>query len=59
MEVDNAGEFLNHSLRSFSSTHGIALRLSCPYTCLQNGKVERAIRTTSDILRTLLIQAST
>ena len=34
------------------------LRMSCPYTSPQNGKAERMIRTTNDVMRTLLIQAS-
>jgi hypothetical protein len=32
--------------------------MSCPYTSLQNGKVERMIRTTNDIIHSLLFQAS-
>jgi hypothetical protein len=32
--------------------------MSCPYTSQQNGKAERAIRTTNDVLRSLLFQAS-
>ena len=32
--------------------------MSCPYTSPQNGKAERMIRTTNDVVRTLLIQAS-
>jgi hypothetical protein len=32
--------------------------MSCPYTSPQNGKAERMIRTTNDVMRTLLIQAT-
>jgi hypothetical protein len=32
--------------------------MSCPYTSPQNGKAERMIRTTNDVMRTLLFQAS-
>jgi hypothetical protein len=32
--------------------------MSCPYTSLQNGKAERMIHTTNDIMRSLLFQAS-
>jgi hypothetical protein len=32
--------------------------MSCLYTSLQNGNRERMIRTTNDVMRTLLIQAS-
>ena len=32
--------------------------MPCPYTSPRNGKTERMIRTTNDVMRTLLIQAS-
>jgi hypothetical protein len=32
--------------------------MSCPYTSLQNGKVERIICSVNNVIRTLLIQAS-
>src|SRR6185436_1434276 len=32
--------------------------MSCPYTSPQNNKAERMIRTTNDVVRNLLIQAS-
>jgi histone deacetylase 1/2 len=48
---------LNTDLRSFFSANGISYRLSCPHTSPQNGKAERLIRTTNDIVRTLLLQA--
>ena len=32
--------------------------MSCPYTSPQNGKAERIIRTTNDVIRSLLFQAS-
>jgi hypothetical protein len=38
-------------------THGVQLRLSCPYISSQNGRAERMIRTTNMIL-CLLFQAS-
>jgi hypothetical protein len=41
-----------------SSSHGVQLRMSCPYTSLQNGKTEGMIRTTNNVLRSLLFQAS-
>jgi hypothetical protein len=34
------------------------LRLSCPYTSAQNGRAERMIRTTTNMIRCLLFQAS-
>jgi histone deacetylase 1/2 len=57
VQCDNGGEFLNHDLRSFLSTNGISFRLSCLHTSPQNGKAERLLRTTNDVIRTLLIQA--
>jgi hypothetical protein len=32
--------------------------MSCPYTSQQNGKAERILRTTNNVIRTLLFQAS-
>lgn len=58
LQCDNGGEFINSSLRTYFSNNGITFRLSCPYTSPQNGKAERLIRSTNDILRTLLIQAN-
>uniref|UniRef100_A0A453GS21 Integrase catalytic domain-containing protein n=1 Tax=Aegilops tauschii subsp. strangulata TaxID=200361 RepID=A0A453GS21_AEGTS len=58
MQCDNGGEFINTALRSFFSHHGISFRLSCPHTSPQNGKAERLLCTTNDIVRTLLVQAN-
>jgi hypothetical protein len=58
MQADNGTEFLNSTITSFFTTHGIHLRMSCPYTSAQNGKAERAIRTINDVSRTLLFQSS-
>ena len=57
MQCDNGGEFLYGDLRSFFGTHGISFRLTCPHTSPQNGKAERMIRTTNDVVRSLLSQA--
>ena len=57
MQADNGTEFVNSTLSTFFTGHGIHLRLSCPYTSPQNGKAERALRTLNDITRTLLFQA--
>lgn len=32
--------------------------MSCPYTSLQNGKAKRIIRTTNNVIHSLLFQAS-
>jgi hypothetical protein len=43
---------------TLSSSHGVLLRMSCSYTFPQNGKAECMIRTTNDVMRSLLFQAS-
>ena len=57
VQCDNGREFDNTTSRAFFLSHGVQLRMSCPYTSL-NGKAERMIRTTTEIMRTLLLQAS-
>jgi histone deacetylase 1/2 len=52
MQCDNGGEFLTNKLQTFFAHRGIAFRLSCPHTSPQNGKAERLIRTTNDIIDT-------
>lgn len=58
IQTDNGREFDNHAARAFLSTHGILLRMSCPYTSPQNGRAERILRTLNDIVRTMLIHAN-
>jgi IS30 family transposase len=58
LQCDNGGEFLTHSLRDYFAQHGVCFHLSCPHTSPQNGKAERLIRMTNDIIRTLLLQAT-
>ena len=55
VQCDNRREFDNSTSRSFFLSRGVQLRMSCPYTSPQNGKAERMIRTTNDVVRTLLI----
>jgi hypothetical protein len=57
VQCDNGREFDNSVSRDFFLSHGMQLRMSCPYTSSQNGKAERMIRTTNDTIRTLLLQA--
>jgi hypothetical protein len=57
LQTDNGKEFDSTALCFFLSAHGVALRLSCPYTSEQNGKVEQTLRTLNDCLRTLLIHS--
>ena len=58
IQCDNGKEFDNSSSRTFFLTHGVHLRMSCPYTSSQNGKAERIIRSTNNVVRSLLFQAS-
>jgi hypothetical protein len=58
LQCDNGHEFDNNTSWSFFLTHGVQLRLSCPYTSAQNGRAERMIRTTTNMLCCLLFQAS-
>jgi hypothetical protein len=57
VQCDNGREFDNASSRMLFLTHGAHLRMSCPYTSAQNGKAERVIRSTNNIIRSLLFQA--
>ncbi|KAK1605995.1 hypothetical protein QYE76_029668 [Lolium multiflorum] len=57
LQTDNGTEFLNKTVDTLLTTHGTALRLSCPYTSQQNSKAERAIPTINDTMRTLMFQA--
>jgi hypothetical protein len=50
VQCDNGREFDNSSARTFFLSHGVQLRMSCPYTSSQNGKTERMIRTTNDFM---------
>jgi transposase InsO family protein len=54
VQCDNGREFDNSTSRVFFLSHGMQLRMSCPYTSSQNGNAERMIRTTNDTIRTLL-----
>jgi histone deacetylase 1/2 len=57
VQCDNGREF-NNSSCAFFLTNGVSLRMSCPHTSPQNGKAERMLRTTNNVTRTLLFQAS-
>lgn len=58
LQTDNGQEFDNHALHLHLSSHGVSLRLSCPYTSAQNGKAECIIHTMNNCVRSLLLQAS-
>jgi histone deacetylase 1/2 len=55
IQADNGTKFVNNTLQNLFASHGIHLRLSCPYTSPQNGKAERILRTLNNISRTVLI----
>ncbi|BAF03924.2 Os01g0146700 [Oryza sativa Japonica Group] len=57
VQCDNGREFDNSPARTFFLSHGVAFRMSCPYTSQQNGRAERSLRTLNNILRSLLFQA--
>lgn len=57
-QTDNGKEFDNTASRAFFAKHGIALRLTCPYTSQQNGRAERVLRTLNDGLRALMFQTA-
>jgi hypothetical protein len=58
IQCDNGREFDNSSNRTFFLSHSVQRRMLCPYTSPQNGKIERMIRTTNDVMRLLLFQTS-
>jgi hypothetical protein len=53
VQCDNGREFDNASSRAFFITKVVLLRMSCPYTSLQNGKAERILRTINNMLNRL------
>ena len=57
IQTDNGKEFDNLAVRNLLATHGIVLRLTCPYTSQQNGHAERILRTLNDNVRALLFHA--
>lgn len=59
LQTDNSPEFDNQATLSFLASHGIVLRLTCPYTSQQNGRAEHVLRTLNDSMRTMLLHAAT
>jgi hypothetical protein len=57
-QADNGTEFVNHATTSFLTSHGITLRLSCPYTLPHNDKAERMVHTTNNTICNMLLHAS-
>jgi transposase InsO family protein len=58
VQCDNGREFDNSSTCTFFPSLDAQLRMSCPYTSPQNGKIEYMIRTTNNVMHSLLFQAS-
>jgi histone deacetylase 1/2 len=54
VQCDNGREFYNSVALTFFLSHGVALRMSCPYTSQQNGRAERSLRTINNIVCSLL-----
>jgi hypothetical protein len=57
LQTDNGREFDSTALHLFLASHGVAFRLSCPYTSQQNGKAEQILSTVNDSLRTMLLHS--
>jgi hypothetical protein len=58
VQCNNGREFDNSTSRTFFLTRSAHLRMSCPYTSPQNGKAKRIIRSTNNIIRSLLFLAA-
>ena len=57
IRTDNGTEFLNETLRSCFTTHGILHQTSCPNTPQQNARVERKHRHLLEMARAIQFQA--
>jgi hypothetical protein len=57
VQCDNGREFDNLSSQAFFLSHGMLLRMSCTYTSPLNGKTECIIRSTNNVICSLLFQA--
>lgn len=57
LRSDNGGEYVNSTLKSYFSTHGLLHETSCPDTPQQNGVAERKNRHILETARAFLIGA--
>jgi transposase InsO family protein len=57
LQTDNGGEYVSMAFKSFTDTHGILHRFTCPYTSEQNGISERKHRHITETGLTLLAQS--
>jgi hypothetical protein len=58
VQCDTGQEFDNSASCDFFLSHDVQWRMLCPYTSSQNSRIERMIRTTNNVMRSLLFQAS-
>jgi len=54
IRVDRGSEFVNETLTKYSSTQGIELQMTVPYSPSQNGVAERMNHTLVELARTIL-----
>lgn len=54
VQSDRGGEFSSKALEAFYKEHGVEQRFSAPYTSNHNPKAERAIRTITEKMRSML-----
>lgn len=57
IQLDNGKECTSKQFDNLLKHHGIASRLTCPYSPAQNGVAERRNRTVMNVARCLLIQS--
>jgi hypothetical protein len=58
VQCDNGCQLDNASSHTFFTTKGVLMWMSCPYTSPQNGKAKRILRTTNNMMCSLLFQTS-
>jgi len=57
-QCDNGREYDNTQFHKYCADNGLIFRFSCPHTSSQNGKAGRKIRTSNNMIRTLLAHSS-
>jgi transposase InsO family protein len=57
LRYDSSEEYMSREFHEFLKLKGIVSQHSCPYTCQQNGIVERKNRHMLDVAYTLLLQS--
>jgi hypothetical protein len=54
IQIDHSTKFVNEMLNTYCTTHGIEIRLTAPYSPLQNGIAERMNTTLVELSRAML-----